>query len=214
MTLGTYTLLGQPGWGSALVEAALTLCDLPYAFEKVDMRGGGAEFQKLTRLNPLGEIPTLVLPSGEALTESAAIMLYLADVAPDAGLVPLAPGRLRTTFLRWLVFLAAAVYPTFTYGDVTSRYVSEKKAQDELRAVTDALRLRRWLQFEAAIHPEPWILGGFTALDIYVTVMVHWRPGKSWFAANCPKLDAVADAGLALPKLKAVWEHNEFLRAA
>ena len=57
-------------------------------------------------------------------------------------------------------------------------------------------------------------MGGFTALDIYVTVMVHWRPGKRWFVANCPELDAVAEAGLALPKLRSVWEHNKFVGGA
>ena len=209
-----YTLLGQPGWGSALVEAALTLCDLPFTYEKVDMRGDKKALEKLLRLNPLGEVPTLVLPGGEILTESAAIMLDLADVAPGAGLVPLNAGTRRMHFLRWLAFLVSAVYPTFTYGDVTSRYVSGKTAQDELRAATDALRLRLWAYFEALIDPKPWILGEFTALDIYVTVMVHWRPRKSWFETNCPKLDAVAVAGLALPKLKPVWEHNEFIRPA
>lgn len=209
-----YKLFGQPGWGSALVEAALTLCDLPFTYETVDMAGGEKAREKLTRLNPLGEIPTLILPSGQILTESAAIMLYLADVAPGAGLVPLAPGKQRTDFLRWLAFLVAAIYPTFTYGDEPSRYVSGKAAQDELRAATDALRLRHWTCVEAAIDPKPWVLGEFTALDIYVAVMVHWRPRKSWFTANCPKLDRVADAALALPKLRPVWEHNEFVRPA
>jgi len=211
---GSYTLLGSPGWGSALVEAALTHCDLRFAYEAIDMKGGAAARGKLTRINPLGEVPTLVLPGGETMTESAAIMLYLADVAPGAGLVPLTPGARRTQFLRWLAFLVAAIYPTFTYGDDPSRYLTSKAAQDELRAATDAIRTRHWSQLEAALSPDPWVLGGFTALDIYVTVMVHWRPGKAWFQANCPKLDAVAEAGLALPKLRSVWEHNKFIGGA
>ena len=136
------------------------------------------------------------------------------DIAPGAGLVPLATDGRRPKFLRWLVFLVAAVYPTFTYGDVTPRYVSDKKAQDELRASTDAARSRQWSQFEATVSPDPWVLGGFTALDIYVTVMSQWRPGRSWFEANCPKLSAVAALGLALPKLKEVWERNEFIGQA
>ena len=133
MSTGSYTLLGQAGWGSALVEAALTLADLPFAFEVVEPRGGAAEREKLLRYNPLGEVPTLILPDGKVMTESAAIMLHLADLAPGAGLVPLVPGERRSEFLRWLVFLVAAIYPTFTYGDVPSRYVSGKAAQDELQ---------------------------------------------------------------------------------
>jgi GST-like protein len=207
----TYTLLGQAGWGSALVEAALTLAGLPFGFEAVEVRGSDAEREKLLRHNPLGEVPTLILPDGKVMTESAAIMLYLADRVPEAGLVPLAPER-RAEFLRWLVFIVAAIYPTFTYGDVPSRYVGGQTAQDELRASTDAARQRYWSVLEAAVTPSPWMLGPFSALDIYVTVMVHWRPGREWFAENCPKLDAVAEAGLALPQLKPVWERNEFIR--
>jgi GST-like protein len=208
--VGTYKLLGQAGWGSALAEAALTLAERPFVFEAVEVRGTPAEREALTRYNALCEVPTLVLPSGKVMTESAAIMLHLADVAPGAGLVPLAAGERRDEFLRWLAFLVAAIYPTFTYGDVPSRYVSGKTAEDDLVASTDAARQRYWSLFEAAITPSPWALGDFTALDIYVTVMVHWRPGRSWFKASCPKLDAIAERGLALPKLKGVWEHNKF----
>jgi GST-like protein len=214
MSTGSFTLLGQVGWGSALVEAALTLADLPFAFEVVEPRGGAAEREKLLRYNPLGEVPTLILPDGKVMTESAAIMLYLADLAPGAGLVPLVPGERRSKFLHWLVFLVAAIYPTFTYGDVPSRYVSGKAAQDELSASTDAAKLRYWSLLEAAISPSPFALGDFTALDIYITVMVHWRPGRTWFREYCPKLHAVAEAGLALPKLRGVWQHNEFIGKA
>jgi GST-like protein len=211
MSVGTYTLIGQPGWGSALAEAALTLAELPFSFERVEVRGNPAEREPLERRNPLCEVPTLVLPSGKVMTESAAIMLHIADLVPAAGLVPVTPGERRDDFLRWLAFLVAAIYPTFTYGDVPSRYVTGKAAQDELRASTEAACQRNWSVFEAAINPSPWALGDFTALDLYVTVMVHWRPGRSWFKANCPKLDAIAEQGLVLPKLKGVWEHNEFI---
>jgi len=214
MSQEPYRLIGAPGWGSALVEAALALCDLPCVVEDVEVRASGPGRERLLRANPLGEVPTLVLPNGEVMTESAAIMLYLADIVPHAGLVPLMPGDRRTAFLRWLVFLVAAVYPTFTYGDVTSRYVSGEAAQEELRASTNAARRKLWSQLESAVSPAPWMLAGFTALDIYVTVMVHWRPGKAWFVANCPKLHAVAEAGLALPKLGAVWRRNNFIAAA
>jgi GST-like protein len=209
--VSTYKLFACAGWGSAIVEAALTLSDLPFAIESVDMKGGPGARRELLRVNPLGEIPTLILPDGTIMTESAAIILHLADLAPNAGLVPLEPSARRTVFLRWLIFIVAAIYPTFTYGDDPSRWVKDETGQGELNASTDAARERHWAQFEAAIHPNPWILGGFSAVDIYVTVMAHWRPRREWFEAHTPKLDAIARAGLALPKLKNVWERNEFI---
>jgi hypothetical protein len=40
---------------------------------------------------------------------------------------------------------------------------------------------------------------------------VHWRPRREWFEANCTKLNAIANAGLALRGLKSVWERNRFI---
>jgi len=48
------------------------------------------------------------------MTESAAMVLYAADLAPSAGLVPGAGEASRPAFLRWLIYLVASVYPTFT----------------------------------------------------------------------------------------------------
>ena len=46
------------------------------------------------------------------------------------------------------------------------------------------------------------------SLDLYIAVMTHWRPGRKWFAANTPKLDAIAQATAADPKVAAVLERN------
>jgi GST-like protein len=63
--------------------------------------------------------------------------------------------------------------------------------------------------FEAEIGSGPWVLGEcFSALDVYVGVMSHWRPRREWFAAHCPKLDAVAANVVALPALAPVWKRN------
>jgi GST-like protein len=71
------------------------------------------ELEELRRLNPLGQVPTLLTPEGKVLTESAAILFYLDDLCPELGLVPREKGWRRTEFFRWLMFLNAAIYPTF-----------------------------------------------------------------------------------------------------
>ena len=95
-----YKLFARPGWGSVLVEAQLAWYDLPHQIEELDdLFVSAAARDTLRPVNPLAQVPTLVLPGGQVMTESAAIMLYLADVAPGAGLVPLtgkkAPWTLR-----------------------------------------------------------------------------------------------------------------------
>jgi GST-like protein len=204
-----YTLIGNPGWGSAIAEALLDLSGLPYRVEDLEPGRPPTEQKRLTALNPLAQVPTLLLPDGTVMTESAAIALHIADHAPGADLVP-GPGEAtRDAFLRWLVFIVANVYPMYTVGDDPSRFVSGEAAQTELRASTDAYREKSWRVVEANIAPEPWFLGRrFSALDVYVKVMSHWRPRREWFAANCPKLMGIALAADKEPRLAKVWQRN------
>src|SRR3954465_2775167 len=115
MTAMNYKLFGRAGWGSALVEAQLAWSGLPFAFEPVgDLFKEPDARTKLETVNPLAQVPTLVMPDGTVMSESAAIHLLLADITGHASLVPRAGAPERAAFLRWLVFLVANIYPTFT----------------------------------------------------------------------------------------------------
>jgi glutathione S-transferase len=122
--LSKITLYGRRGWGSAIVEAQLEWLGLDYTYEAVgDLLRSAEARRSLAPVNPLAQVPTLVLPNGQILTESAAITLYLADMTGHDELVP-PPGSVgRPDFLRWLIFLVANVYPTYTYADEPNRFV-------------------------------------------------------------------------------------------
>lgn len=204
-----YTLIGKPGWGSAIAEAVLELSGLPYRVEDIERDVQPVDSKRLTALNPLAQVPTLLLPNGTILTESAAIALHLADRAPSAELAPPPGDGTRDAFLRWLIFIVANVYPMYTVGDFPERFVSGETAGKELRATTDAYRDKSWRIVEAAIAPAPWFLGArFSALDVYAKVMTHWRPRRDWFKDNCPKLMSVALAADQEPRLAKVWQRN------
>jgi GST-like protein len=202
------TLYGAPGWGSVIVEAMLEWCDARYEF--VDVEGfdrPGPARAVLTAVNPLAQVPALVLPDGQLMTESAAITLWLSETYPDRALAP-APGTPdRAAFLRRLVWLVAAVYPTFTYGDYPARWAPGDPAG--LEASTLAHREALWRQFESEVGDGPWVLGRApSALDVYVAAMTHWRPRRAWFDAHTPRLAKIASATLALPRLAGVWRRN------
>jgi GST-like protein len=77
-----------------------------------------------------------------------------------------------------------------------------------LRESTDAHRQKMWLQLEG-IAGAPWFLGEKrTALDLYIASMTRWRPGRKWFAANTPKLVAIAEKTTALPEVAPVMKKN------
>jgi GST-like protein len=204
-----YKLFGRPGWGSVLVEAQLVWYGLTYQIEEVgDLFASAEARQKLAAVNPLAQVPTLVLPDGRIMTESAAITLYLADVTGRHDLVPAAGDATRPDFLRWLIFLVANIYPTFTYADDPKRFVHADDAAAAFRANVDTYMQRLWRQFDGAAG-EPWFLGEqFSALDIFIATMTRWRPRRAWFAGACPRLTAIATAVDALPALAEVWRRN------
>jgi GST-like protein len=184
------TLLAHPGFGSALIEAQLDLHGLPYAREVLE--------------NRLGQLPVLLLPSGEVMTESAAITLHLADLARSDALVPGPDAAERARFLGFLVFAVAQVYASFTYADNPARFVAEEAARPPFLAAIAAHReaLHGVLEAEAG---APWFLGArFSALDLYIATMTRWTPRRPWFAAHAPKLVAIAERVDAMPAL-AAW---------
>src|SRR5687768_11496274 len=132
-----HTLYARPGWGSAIVELQLAWYGLPYTVEDVDNPFTSEDARsRLAPMNPIAQLPTLRLPDGQVMTESAAITLHLADIAgrPDHTLVPQVGDPARPAFLRWLVFIVANIYPTFTYADDPARFVDDESARAGFKA--------------------------------------------------------------------------------
>jgi GST-like protein len=207
--MGRYALHGHCGWGSVLAEAQLVWYGLPFDFvETGDLFKDSSARAGLAKLNPLAQVPVLVLPDGEVMTETAAITFHLADAAESRDLVPAPDEKTRPRFLRWLIFIVANIYPTFTYGDVPERFVPGAEAAQGFRANLDDYQKALWRMVESEAR-APWFLGErFSALDIYLCAMTRWRPNRPWFEENAPKLAAAADRCNELPKLAAVWRRN------
>jgi len=201
-------LLGCKGCGNAIVEAAFALAGVPLDTEEVDYSPESPTRERLLAVNPLAQVPALVLPDGRVLTESLAILHYLDDLEPGASLIPPPGDATRTAFYRWSVFLVAAVYPTYTYGDDPKKWVANEEGARQLRESTDRHRQALWLQLEAAAG-TPWFLGERrSCLDLYLAVMTRWRPGLLWFAKSTPKVVAIAKRAAALDAVAPVMQRN------
>src|SRR5688500_3741364 len=88
MKKNDYLLYGMRGSGSAAIEAALDLCGAKWQLVKAASWEPDANFEALKAVNPLGLVPTLLLPDGSVLTESAAILMHLDDAFPGSRLLP------------------------------------------------------------------------------------------------------------------------------
>lgn len=203
-----HLLLGCKGCGNAIVEAAFAVAGIPVDCEEVDYSADSPTRPRLLQFNPLGQVPTLVLPNGDVMTESLAMLHHVDDLAPKAGLIPPKGDPQRETFYRWAVFLIAAVYPTYTYGDDPRKWVPDEAASKMLRESTDDHRKAMWGWIEGQAK-APWFLGErFSAIDLYIAAMTRWRPGVLWFAKNTPKCVAIAKRATALDAVAPVMAKN------
>lgn len=202
---GGYVLYGAKGSGAVAVEAALRLAGQPYAL--VDDPALKPGDMPVAAVNPLSQVPALVLPSGELMTESAAILTWLAEQYPDAGLAPAPGAPLRPRFLRWMSYVSAQIYSLYWIRDVPSRLAEGPAQEAVLTARIRARIVDCYRMMEAQLAPEGrFILGDdLGVLDIYLAVISRWGPRRRAFYEAAPRLGAVVRAVDAEPRLAALW---------
>ena len=201
-----YIVHGAEGSGSVPVEAALTLLDLPYRVIDSTILAERAD-PALAKVNPLLQVPALTLPGGELMTESAAILTWLADAHPEARLAPTMAAVARPAFLRWMSFVSAAIYALFWIRDDPSRVtVGDAAAKALLRARTAERIDACWRVMDAQVDPGRYILGDdLSVLDLYVAVVSRWAERRRRFYEVAPKLAQVVRRVDAEPRLAALW---------
>lgn len=203
----TYTVYGAVGSGSVPVEAALTLIGAPYEVVEAVTWEGEAEREKVAPVNPMRQIPVLVTPEGETLTESAAILIWLAEKHPEAALAPEVDDPRRGQFLRWMAFVPGAIYSMFWVRDEPSRLAGDDPAAQAIIKARTAERIADcWTAMEAQLTPKRWLLGDeLTVLDLYVAVASRWTPNRARFHEVAPRMGEVMRRVDALPELEAFW---------
>ena len=203
----TYTLYGAAGSGSVPVEAAMTLIGLDYRVIEAVTWEGEAERDKVAVVNPMRQIPAMITPEGETITESAAILIWLADSHPETRLGPRLDDPRRAQFLRWMTFISAAVYSMFWVRDVPSRLVGDDAAaQAEVRLRTAERIAKCWGLMDSQITPGRFLLGeDLSVLDLYVAVASRWTPRRTRFYAEAPRMAEVMRRVDALPELQPFW---------
>ena len=202
-----YILYGAPGSGATPVHAALTLIGAQVETVDVATWESDAERERVSKVNPMRQVPALVLPSGEVMTESAAILIWLGDRYPEAGLCPAPGDPLRARYLRWMVYLPAAIYSLFWVRDDPTRLTPEPAAQAVMLERTAERIAQCWHLMDTQIdEPAPYLLGEkISMLDLYVTVMSRWTPQRRRFYRVAPRMARVVRRVDADPRLAEFW---------
>ena len=184
-----YTLYGNNGSGSAAIEAALAIIGAPARIVETATWQQNDAYAELLKLNPLVQIPTLVLPDGSALSESAAILIHLGLAHSDSGLIARDESA-RAQAIRGLVFIAANCYAAIGVIDNPERWCedADEATQKRIRNGTRA-RLHRYREMFADLFPARPFLGGSAigALDLHAAVVSKWAGSRTHLQQARPK---------------------------
>lgn len=204
---GTFTLYGAKGSGSVPVEAAMTLLGLSYEIVEAATWTGPEQQAKVEKVNPLKQIPALVWPGGEVMTESAAILIALADLHPDSRLSPGVLERKRAQFLRWMIYVPASIYSLYWIRDDPSRLVDDPDIQADVKRRTADRIADCWGMMDSQLRPSgPYLLGGeLSVLDLYVAVVSRWGPRRKRFYEVAPHMADIVRRVDADPRLTGLW---------
>jgi glutathione S-transferase len=157
----------SPGACSLASHIAAKEEGLVLELERVDLKTHRTEHgDDYRRLNPKGYVPALELDDGSLLTENVAILLFIADQRPEAGLAP-SESMARIRLVEWLAFLSNELHkafgPFFHHGD--------KGLQADARDT-----IEKWLAYvEGRLAGHDFLMGEqFTVADAYLFVMLRW----------------------------------------
>jgi glutathione S-transferase len=179
---------------------------IPLELERVDLAAKRtASGEDYRAVNPKGYVPALRLDDGSVLTEGPAIVQYLADRKPAAGLAPHAGTIERTRLQEWLAFLSSEIHKTWGA-------LFDPKA--ERGAVIG--RLSQRLQFvNGELEKRPYLVPiGFSVADAYLFTLLSWAGFTGVDLKPYPALVKYAERIGSRPKVREALEAEGLLKKA
>jgi glutathione S-transferase len=197
-----YVAQGACSFGAHVVAREITLASgLPIEIIKVPLRTPDSPIHKV---NPLGRVPTVVTDSGEVITENGAILPFLADLKPEAGLSAPAGSVERAQIQEWIGFLNSDIHGAYKPVNRPNLFHPDEAVQAAIReqAVTRLRDLVRVIQRK--LEGKTWAVGErFTAADAYLGVFLRWLPRAGIDIAEFPGLAAWLERFNARESVKA-----------
>jgi glutathione S-transferase len=148
----------------ALYEAGASANYLEVDPKTKVVQNDGSDFRKV---NPLGLVPTLRTDDGLVLTENAAILQYVADSFPQAGIAT-GPGMERSKLHQWLCFIGTELHKGLFVP------ILDKTAPPEMKAHVLGKGLSRLDYLENYLKGREFLLDHFGVADAYLVTVINW----------------------------------------
>ncbi|MEH6576520.1 MAG: glutathione S-transferase family protein [Amphritea sp.] len=198
-----YTLYWDRGGANMASHAVLEELGVPYKLIEIDLARQMQRTPEYLAINPNGKVPTL-LHQGEVIYESAAILMYLLDQHPQAGLSPALQSPQRGRYYQYLIWMSNTLqeaanrwaHPEQYAGDESDLTQVIDKATEELT--------RCWRIIDDDLHCKgPWLLGDtLSGADFHLFMITYWSRRYGSRAQDWPNLRQHMQAMLARDSIK------------
>jgi len=205
----THEALLFPGACSLAPHIVAREAGLPVTLEKVDLSKHltetGANFRAI---NPKGYVPAIALNDGSVLTEAAAIIQYLADQQPGAGLAPVNGTTERYRLIEWVTFISSEIHKGF--GPLWN-----PGTPDSMKAATKDRLASRFAYLDEILAKQPYLMGEtFTIADAYLFTVVNWTNFHAIDISSFKHLSAFMTRVAARPKVREALEAEGLTKQA
>lgn len=171
-----YILYGGDFTRSTLVQWVLEEGRIEYEFRKIDIVKGEHRSAEFLAINPAGLVPVLITPDGEALTEVAALMLYLADRHQLTELAPPSTDPDWGLFLSTVFYVAADIQSEMKRFHFPHRFSLRKEDNAGIQDLAKSLVLNRLDVMNTRLARRgPYVLGSrFSLADFYLCFWIAY----------------------------------------
>lgn len=207
------TLYFSPGACSTAAHIVLNEAQAPFEAKVVSLRKGQHKEPAYLAINARGKVPALAV-DGAVITENVAILPFIADRFPEAGLLP-GDSLQRAVAMSWIGWLTSSVHPAFSPLFGPQRFIDGEEHQAALVARARAIADERLSEIDRMLAGKDYALGAFSVVDAYLFPFFHWANAYLGFdMSRYPNYVAHHERMKARPAVKRTLEAEQAAQAA
>lgn len=198
-----FKLYFTPGACARASHIALEESGAVYMAEKVNFADNQQRSPEYLKINPKGRVPALVTPKG-VLTETPAILIYIAQSVPAANLAPTDPFELAQA-QSFNSYLCSTVHVAHAHKGRGARWADDPAAWEAMKAKVPESVGAAFALIEEGMLKGPWVLGDqYSVCDAYLFTISSWLEGDGVDLSKLPRVMAHRDRVAARPATQSV----------
>ncbi|MEV4608407.1 glutathione S-transferase family protein [Neorhizobium sp. LMR1-1-1.1] len=184
------TFYFSPGSCALASHIALAESGLPYQVKKLNFAEGEQRSEAYLAINPKGRVPALVTDKG-VVTETVAILGYIAQAAPEARLAPLADPFLFAKMQAFNAYMASTVHVAHAHGRRGYRWADQETSFEDMKNKLPQVMSECFRIIEDGMLEGPYVLGEhYATADPYLFLMSGWLKSDRVEIADFPRVHA------------------------